>query len=69
MEKMECHLVGSKRLYLSKDRWLSLIKIIVSNLPTFSSLFPIHVGVAQCLEKLLRDFLLGDRLCGKRVWM
>jgi hypothetical protein len=58
--KMENKLVGWKRMYLSKGGRLTLIKIILSILPTYSlSLFPILVGVASHLEKLQRDFLWG----------
>jgi hypothetical protein len=35
VEKMECHLVGWKRLYLSKGGKFTLIKSTISNLPTY----------------------------------
>ena len=58
IEKMERHLAGWKRLYLSKGGKVTLIKSTLSNLPTyFLSLFPIPVGVAHWLEKLQWDFL------------
>ena len=58
LEKMERHLAGWKRLYLSKGGKVTLIKSTLSNLPTyFLSLLPIPVKVANHMEKLQRDFL------------
>jgi hypothetical protein len=58
IEKMERRLVGWKRMYLSKDGRLTLIKSTLSNFPIyFLSLFPIPVSVAKCIEKIQRDFL------------
>ncbi len=55
---MERRLAGWNRLYLSKGGKVTLIKITLSNFPTyFLSLFPISVGVARRLEKIQRDFL------------
>jgi hypothetical protein len=60
IEKMEKRLAGWKRLYLSKGGRVTLINSTLSNLPTyFLSLFHIPIGVANCLEKLQRDFLWG----------
>ena len=60
LEKMERHLAGWKRLYLSKGGRLTLIKSTLSSLPTyFLSLFPIPLSVAKCIEKISRDFLWG----------
>jgi hypothetical protein len=57
IEKMECRLAGWKMLYLSKSGRLTLIKSILSNLPTYyMSLFLILVGVANHIEQLQRDF-------------
>jgi hypothetical protein len=47
-------------MYLSKGGRLTLLKSILSNLPTyFLSLFPIPVSVANRLNKLRSDFLWG----------
>jgi hypothetical protein len=47
-------------LYLSKCGRVTLTKSILSNLPTyFFSLFPIPACVANCIEKLQRNFLWG----------
>jgi hypothetical protein len=53
-------LAGGKRLYLSKCGRITLIKSTLSNLPTyFMSFFSLTAGVANCIEKLQRDFLWG----------
>ena len=58
LEKMEQRLVGWKKLLLSKGGKVTLIKSTLSNLPIyFLSLIPIPVKVANCMEKLQRDFL------------
>jgi hypothetical protein len=58
IEKIERHLVGWKRMYLSSSSSITLIKSTLSNMPThFMSLFPLLVGVAHCIEKLQQDFL------------
>ena len=58
IEKMERKLAVWKRLYLSEEGKVTLIKSTLSNLPTyFLSLFPIPVGVALWLEKLQKEFL------------
>ena len=45
-------------MYLSKWGKVTLIKNILSSLPTFFlSLCPIPVKVANCMEKIHRDFL------------
>jgi hypothetical protein len=44
-------------MYLSKGGRITLIKSILSNLPTyFLSVFPIPIGVANCIEKVQQDF-------------
>jgi hypothetical protein len=53
-------LADYKRLCLSKDDRITLIKSTLSNLRTyFLSLFPTPVGVANRIEKLQWDFLRG----------
>ena len=48
-------------LYLSKGGRLTLLKSMLSSLPTsFLSLFTIPTHVANKIEKLQRDFLWGD---------
>jgi hypothetical protein len=45
-------------MYLSMGGRVTLIKSTLFNLPTyFMSLFPLPVGVANRIEKLLSDFL------------
>ena len=58
LERVEKRLASWKRLYLSKDGKITLIKSTLSSIPTyFLSLFPIPAKVANRLEKLQRDFL------------
>ena len=53
VERMERRLAGRKQLYLSKGGHLTLIKSILSNLPTyFLSLFPLPIFVAKRTEKI-----------------
>jgi len=60
VEKIERRLARWRRLYLCKGGRVTLIKRTLSNLPTyFLSLFPISISVANWLEKLQGDFLLG----------
>ena len=60
LEKMERRLGGWKRLYLSKEGKVTLIKSTLSNLPTyFISSFPIPAAIANRIEKLKRNFLWG----------
>ena len=58
LEKMEQRLAGWKKLYLSKGGKITLIKSMLSSLPTYYlSLLPLPGKVAKCMEKLQRDFL------------
>ena len=58
LERVEKRLASWKRLYLSKDGKITLIKSTLSSIPTyFLSLFPIPAKVANQLEKFQRDFL------------
>jgi hypothetical protein len=60
IEKIERQLASWIRLYLSKGGMITLIKSIISNLPMyFMSLIPLPSSVANCIEKLQRDFLWG----------
>ena len=53
LEKFERHLVGWKKLYLSKEGRLMLLKSTLSSLPTyFLSLFTIPTHVANKIENL-----------------
>jgi hypothetical protein len=61
IEKIERQLASWKRLYLSKDVRVTLIKSTLANLPThYLSLFPLPTSVV-CIKKLQRDFL-WDRI-------
>ena len=52
LEKIERNLAGLKKLYLSKGGRLTLLKSILSSLPTyFLSLFTIPTHVANRIEK------------------
>ena len=58
LEKMERRLVGWKRLYLSKGVKVTLIKSSLSSLPTYYFSILLILGkVANCMEKLQKDFL------------
>ena len=60
IEKMKRRLAGWKRLYLSKGGRLTLLKRMLSSLPTFYlSLFTIHCSVAKRIEQIQRNFLWG----------
>jgi hypothetical protein len=56
--KKEAKLAGWKRMYLSKGGRLTLIKSMISNMPTYYlSLFQIPVRMAKRVEKIQRYFL------------
>jgi len=58
IEKIECCLVGWKKLYLFKGGRITMVRSTLSNLPTyFMSLFPLPTRVVKYVEKLQRDFL------------
>lgn len=60
VEKIERHLTSWKRMYLSKNGKVTLIKSTLSNLPTYLwSLLLILASVANHIKKLYRDFLWG----------
>ena len=61
LERMEKKLSGWKRLYLSKDGRLTLLKSTLPSLPTYYlSLFTIPKVVATRLEHIQRNFLWGS---------
>ena len=61
LERMEKKLSGWKRLYLSKDGRLTLLKSTLPSLPTYYlSLFTILKAMATRLEHIQRNFLWGS---------
>ena len=59
--KFERKLAGWKKMYLSKGGRLTLLKSTLSSLHTYYlSLFTIPTHVAYKIERMQRDFLLGD---------
>jgi hypothetical protein len=60
LEKVEKRLAGWKKLYLSKGGRLTLLKSMLSSLPTYYlSFFTIPKHVAARIERLQRNFLWG----------
>lgn len=50
--------LGKKKIYLSKEGRITLIKSTLSILPThLLSLFPLPVSITHCIEKLQQEFL------------
>ena len=61
VERFEKRLSGWKSMYLSKGGRLTLIKSVLSGIPTyFLSLFPLPSSVANKLEAIQRNFLWGS---------
>ncbi|XP_028099815.1 uncharacterized protein LOC114299299 [Camellia sinensis] len=61
VERVQRCLAGWKQQYLSKGGMLTLIKSVLSSIPTyFMSLHVILASVVARLQKLQRDFLWGD---------
>lgn len=68
VERIERRLAGCGKKFLSLGGRVTLIKLVLINLPTyFLSLFAIPNGVANKIEKLFRRFLWGDHLEKRRV--
>ncbi|KAK2646981.1 hypothetical protein Ddye_022176 [Dipteronia dyeriana] len=66
--RIEKKLVPWKRNFLSTDERLTLIKVVISNIPTYyMPIFKIPVGIAQRIEKLQRSFFWGDRVENRKV--
>lgn len=60
IEKIELRLASWKMKYLCKGGRVTLVKSTLSYFPTYLlSLFSLHVGVANCIEKFLQDCLWG----------
>ena len=60
LEKVERHVAGWKKLYLSKGGRLTLLKSTLSSLPTYYlSLFTIPKHMAARIERLQHNFLWG----------
>ena len=58
--KIVKRLDGWKRAFLFRGSCLTLIRLVLSSLPIyFLSLFKMPQGVADTIEKLMRDFLWG----------
>ena len=61
LEKMKRRFSGWKRLYLSKGGRLTLLKSMLSSLPTYYlSFFSIPRFVVDRLERIHRNFLWGS---------
>ena len=59
--KLEKRLSGWRAAYLSKGGRLTLIKSVLSSIPTYYlSLFPLPASVAHKMEALQRNFLWGS---------
>ncbi|KAK3231065.1 hypothetical protein Dsin_002946 [Dipteronia sinensis] len=68
IERIDKRLAPWKRKFLSKGGRLTLIKTVISSIPTyFMSIFKIPVGIAQRIEKLQRSFLWGDGVEKRKV--
>ena len=61
IRRFEKRLSGWKAAYLSEGGRLTLIKSVLSSIPTyFLSLFPLPVSVARKQESIQRNFLWGS---------
>jgi hypothetical protein len=57
---VEYKLASWKMMYLSKGGRVTLTKSTLANMPTYyMSIFPLLATVANRIEKIHRDFLLG----------
>ncbi|XP_028078613.1 uncharacterized protein LOC114280444 [Camellia sinensis] len=69
VDRVQRRLAGWKRQYLSKGERLTLIKSVLSSIPTyFMSVHVIPVSVTKRIEQLQRDFLWGSG-GRKGIWL
>ncbi|KAK3229949.1 hypothetical protein Dsin_001830 [Dipteronia sinensis] len=68
IQRVELRLAPWKKKFLNKGGRLVLIKAVLSSIPTYyMSVFKLPVWVAQKLERIQRNFFLGDGLERKKI--